>query len=50
MEAMWFLSETAEQLRETRRMTSYFITEVVRRSAADDLSSAGKDLQRVFSR
>lgn len=45
VEAMWFLSETTEQLREARRMTSNFITEVV-----DDLRSAGKSLQRIFSR
>lgn len=40
MEAVWFLRETTEQLPETRRMTGNFITEVVRRSAADDLKSA----------
>lgn len=50
VEAVWFLSETTEQLPETRRMTSNFITEVVRTSAADDLRSAGIGLQRIFSR
>lgn len=50
VEAVWFLSKTTEQLPETRRMTSYFITEVVRTSADDDLRSVGKGLQRIFSR